>query len=217
MKLNQSLIYVAAVLSIQACSSTPRILSVRSNPAEAEVCIKGKPGSHYFGQSKNCIGATPLEVDSITVTDDAGKKRLVRLKDIEEDKEQFYLVVSRQGYAPQSMTVPGWEHFVALQEEQAKKEAIPVPMTVISSSDKGSAKISSDPVGALVYVNDFLKGNTPYVLEGENGQTVRLKVEQAGYRSIERSITIDSGKSMNINLTMEKEESRSVASQQAAQ
>lgn len=226
MKHEKTLIFITASLFIQGCASAPRILSVRSEPAEAEVCIKGKAGSRLFKQSKECIGNTPLEMDGVNVTDESGKKRLVRFKDLDPERDQFYLVVSRPGYAPQSMTVPGWEHFVSLRQEQAKEAApaVTAPMPIPASAPvRGTAKISSDPVGALVYVNDFLKGNTPYVLEGESGQTVRLKVEQSGFRPIERSITMDSGKAMEINLTMEKEaekvvlikeEGRALAAQQ---
>ncbi|MGZ3694240.1 MAG: PEGA domain-containing protein [Bdellovibrionota bacterium] len=225
MKLTKSLIFVTLSLSIHGCASAPRVLSVRSEPADAEVCIKGKIGNQHFKQAKNCIGSTPLELDSVTVTDDAGKKRTVHFNDLDSNKEQFFLVISRPGYAPQSMAVPSWEHFVTLREEQVNKEPAPALPSLPAATTKGTAKISSDPVGALVYVNDFLKGNTPYVLEGENGQTVRLKIEQSGYRPIERSITIENAKALEINLSMEKvseklvlikEESRNVASQEAA-
>lgn len=216
MNLNQSLIFVLLTVTIQGCASAPRVLKVRSEPAEAEVCIKGKAGSRDFKNSKTCFGSTPFEAESVTVTDDAGKKRLIRFSDLDQDKEQFYLVVSRPGYAPQSVTVPAWEHFLTLRQEQPKEPAAPAMAPIPSASSKGSAKISSDPVGALVYVNDFLKGNTPYVIEAEAGQTLRLKIEQAGYRAMERSITIESGKAMEINLPMEKDASSSIVVKQAA-
>lgn len=202
MKIQHSLIFVTLALATQGCASAPRVLTVKSFPADAEVCLKGKAGSHHFQQSKECIGSTPLELEAVTVADEAGKKRTVHFKDLDPEKDQFYLVVSRPGYAPQSMSVPGWEHFVTLQPEQLKTEVAPAATPVVT---RGSAKITSDPVGALVYVNDFLKGNTPYTLEGEGGQTVRLKIEQAGYEPIERSVTLESTKSMEINLTMKRD------------
>lgn len=212
MKLNRSLIFVTLTLAAQGCASAPRILTVKSHPADAEVCIKGKNKSEHFSSAKQCIGSTPLEMESVTLADANGKKRVVRFSDLDQDKEQFYLVVSRPGYAPQSMSVPGWDHFVTLRQEQPIETAAalvtgPAPLMAVT---KPNAKISSDPVGALVYVNDFLKGNTPYVLEAENGQTVRLKIEQSGYRPIERSITMEAGKNLEINLTMEKEAERVV-------
>ncbi len=199
MYLKQSISIAITVLTVQGCASAPRVLSVRSDPADAEVCIKGKHKSQHFRQAKSCIGSTPLEVDSVTIADDQGRKRLIRFNEL--DQEQFYLIVSRPGYAPQSMAVPGWEHFVSLRQEQSKPEAA---ITGAAVKTSGAARISSDPVGALVYVNSFLKGNTPYVLEGENGQTIRLKIEQAGYLPIERSITIETGKTLEINLSMEE-------------
>lgn len=201
------LIFVLLCVSATSCASNPRVLSVKSYPAEAEVCIKGKSGTGVFRQEKTCIGTTPLEVDSVTLTDQSGKKRQVRFSQIDSEKEPFYLVVSRAGYAPQSMTVPAWDHFVTLRQEQTEA---PAQAPLVAVATKGQAKISSDPVGALVYVNDFLRGNTPYLLEAESGQTLRIKIEQSGYRPIERSITVDNGKAMEINLTMEKEVSKIV-------
>jgi hypothetical protein len=225
MKLNQSLVFILITLSLQSCASTPRMLSVKSDPADAEVCIKGKHGNQYFKQGKSCVGTTPFEADSVTIADEKGRKRVVHFNELDQEKDRFYIVISREGYAPQSMEVPSWEHYVTLRQEQPKQEVVAAPVPVAPAT-KGAAKITSDPVGALVYVNDFLKGNTPYVLEGENGQTIRLKVEQAGYLPIEQSITMESGKTMEINLSMEKElrepsvsedeledEARSIASQ----
>jgi len=201
MKLHQPISIALAVLSLQGCASSPRTLSIRSDPADAEVCIKGRSQSEYFKQAKNCIGTTPLEVDAVTVIDEHGKKRVVHFNELDIETEQFFLVVSRPGYAPQSMGVPGWSHFVSLRQENPKPENAPAPA---AAKNGGTARISSDPVGALVYVNDFLKGNTPYVLEGADGQTIRLKIEQAGYNAIERSITMESGKTMEINLSLEQ-------------
>lgn len=224
MKMNHSISIALTLLSFQGCASSPRVLSIRSDPADAEVCIKGRSQSEYFKQAKNCIGTTPLEVDAVTVTDEHGKKRVVHFNELDPETDQFYLVVSRSGYAPQSMGVPGWSHFVSLHQEQPKAEAAPAPAPLAVKTN-GSARISSDPVGALVYVNDFLKGNTPYVLEGDGGQTIRLKIEQAGYEPLERSITMESGKMMEINLSLEStseeiaddedEDSRTLASEQS--
>lgn len=193
------------LLSLTGCAGSQRILTVRSEPADAEVCIKGKPGNRHFGAGKSCIGSTPLEVDSVTVKDEEGKARVVRLGELDQERDRFYVVVSRPGYAPQALTVPSWDHFVTLRPEPAAAH------DEKAKAARGVAKLSSDPVGALVYVNDFLKGNTPYVLEGESGHTLRIKVEQAGYAPIERSITLEGGRGLEINLMMERELARAEA------
>lgn len=189
-----------ALSFLSGCASTPpRVLSVRSEPADAEVCIKGKAQNKHVPPVKYCVGSTPLELSAVKINEN-GKPRVIQFNDIEE--ENFYLIVQRPGYAPQSVQVPAWDHHVNLRPEGAK-EAAPAPVSQVSA--KGMAKITSNPVGALVYVNDFLKGNTPYVLEAEANQTVRLKIEQAGYRAIERSITVEAGRAMELNLELLRE------------
>ena len=196
------IVVIAALTTVclaQGCASTPpRVLSVRSEPADAEVCIKGKHQNRHVPPVKYCVGATPLELSSVKINEN-GKARVIQFNDIED--EGFHLIVQRQGYAPQAVQVPAWDHFVTLRQELAKEAPAPVAQV----STKGMAKITSNPVGALVYVNDFLKGNTPYVLEAEGNQTVRLKIEQAGFRTIERSITVEPGRAMEVNLDLLRE------------
>lgn len=190
----------AFVTLTAGCASTPpRVLSVRSEPADAEVCIKGKAQNKHVPPVKYCVGSTPLELSAVKINEN-GRPRVIQFNDIED--ENFYLIVQRPGYAPTSVQVPAWDHHVNLHAEGVK-EAAPAPAAQVSV--KGMAKITSNPVGALVYVNDFLKGNTPYVLEAEASQTVRLKIEQAGYRTIERSITVEAGRAMELNLQLLRE------------
>ncbi len=95
-----------------------RVLMVRSEPAEAEVCIKGKYKSQYFPTNKKtCVGMTPFEADAVEFVDEQGEKHEVSFADLESDKENFYILISRPGYGSRSMQVPSWEHFVALQPE----------------------------------------------------------------------------------------------------
>lgn len=191
-------------LVVSGCSSTPRVLVVKTEPADAEVCIKGKNRSKYFTNAKQCIGTTPLEVENVVVQNADGKKEKVEFKDVETQKEQFYLIVSRPGYVPQSINVPEWEHTITLKQEivyappMAPVNAAPPP------SELGSIKINSNPVGALVYVNDFLKGNTPYMVEAKPGEVLRVKLEQTGYVSLEKSISIESGKASEVNFSLEE-------------
>lgn len=95
-----------------------RVLMVRSEPAEAEVCIKGKYKSRYFPTNrKTCIGMTPYEADQVEFVDERGDTRKVDFADLESDKENFYILISKPGYGTRSMQVPSWEHFIALQPD----------------------------------------------------------------------------------------------------
>lgn len=192
------LLLLASGLTV-GCAGTPRILQVSTEPADATVCVKGRAGSKYLTNDKQCIGTTPYEADRMQITDLDGKKRWVNFKDIEGNKEQLYLLVSRPGYEPQALNIPGWEHKIKLKPEL---QAAAAP--VAEEEDTGTLKITSNPVGALVYVNDYLKGNTPYSFEAKPGQVVRIKIEQTGYAAMEKSVTMDdSGKPMEVNLMLE--------------
>ena len=193
---------VSLSLLTVACASNPRVLSVKSEPADAEVCIKGRANSKFITNAKQCIGATPFEADKMEVVDIHGTKRKIDFREMEDNKEQFYLVVTRPGYAPQSLNVPSWEHAITLKPEQSMAPVAAAPIAVEKTN--GSVKITSSPVGALVYVNDYLKGNTPYMIEGKQGEVLRIKLEQTGFTPVEKSITVDAGKSMEVNLSLEE-------------
>ncbi len=51
-------------------------------------------------------------------------------------------------------------------------------------------KITSDPVGADVYLNGELKGTTPLNLAGLRGGTHRLKITKKGYQTIMRDVRL---------------------------
>ncbi|MEW6057815.1 MAG: PEGA domain-containing protein [Bdellovibrionota bacterium] len=191
---------LAIVLVVAACGGSRKILVVKSEPADAEVCIKGKGGSEYFSNSKNCVGTTPFEADRVKVVDVEGEKRVVSFKDVEGDKESFYIVVSRPGYKPQAVEVPAWEHVVKLQPEGG----MATPSDAAASTQTQSRavmKITSEPVGALVYIGGTLKGNTPFSYEGQTG-TVNVKLELAGHQTIEKALALDASVPLNLNFKM---------------
>lgn len=209
---------------VTGCAS-PRYLVVKSEPAEAEVCIKGKAKSEYFSSTnKSCIGQTPIEIDKAEVFDKSGNRRTVSFKDV-DGEENFYLVVGRPGYASQSVEVPAWEHHLALKPEAnltLNPQQPPQNPEKDKEKDNGSIKITSNPVGAMVYVNDILKGNTPYTIEAPANTSVRIKIEHNGFATIERTLSVDAGKSEDVNfrLTAEKDKepaARTIASEKPAE
>lgn len=107
-----ALVGTAGLLS--ACASS-KLLVVRSTPAEADVCIKGTAKSRKFSTELQCIGQTPLELESVFIRDKKGRQGWVKFSDLNPDKDGFYIVLSRPGYLPESFMVPSWEKNIALR------------------------------------------------------------------------------------------------------
>lgn len=192
----KGVIAFCSVFAFGACSSAKKALIVRSDPAEAEVCIKGKAGSEFFSNDKKtCFGTTPLEIKTVEVRDKNGKLRTIDFDDVESQKESFYVVVSRPGYSSQAVTVPGWDHFVTLRPEDQLRAQ---PVAVLES---GKIEILSEPAGALVYINERLEGNTPYLYEGPAG-SASVRIEMTGHESMKSSITVDSKQNRQVNFKL---------------
>ncbi len=202
--LNSLIILTSAFLAF-GCGGHGRVLTVKSDPADAEVCIKGRAQSEHFSNSKSCVGTTPFEADRVTVTDSDGDKRTVKFKDIESDKESFYVVVTHSGYAAQAVEVPAWDHMVVLKPigTPATTVAAAAPeATAPVSTAPGSVSLTSEPTGALVYVNDALKGNTPFTFQGAAGP-VRIKFELDGFATLEKTITLEAGAPIKLNFKLQ--------------
>lgn len=209
-------------LAVSACGGRGRVLKITSDPTDADVCIKGKGGSEYFSNKKSCVGTTPFEDDKVMVMNRDGDKNEVSFKDVEGDKESFYVLVTRPGYVAQSFEVPKWEHHVTLKSEaqamaapaqvvlsmqhQQPQAATPVPVAASeqqATAPQGSVRVTSEPLGALVYINGVLKGNTPYVHAGPTGK-VRVKVELQGFTSSEKDLEVNAGASTVINMKLDR-------------
>ena len=104
---------------VTGCSSTPtRALVVKSDPAEVDVCIKGKSTSQYFSSAKaSCVGKTPLDISGADVIGPDGKKHHVNFGEVDQQREEFYLILFRPGYAPKSLPVPSWDQFANMKRE----------------------------------------------------------------------------------------------------
>ena len=184
-----SLIGLVSVAGLTACSSAPKVLSIKSFPAEADVCVKGRAGSELMDTKLNCIGQTPFEGDHFEYTAESGKKIRVNFRDL-KSQESFFLVLKKEGYVTQSVMVPGWDQFLNLNKEKdgttvqvntaPASAALPIPAPVApialapekEKAKNGGLRILSNPPGALVYINGSLQGNTPYVYQYQlaNGQ-----------------------------------------------
>lgn len=188
---------------LNGCAGPAKVLMVRSDPPDAEVCIKGKAKSEYFSNHKSCVGSTPFEADKVQVVDSDGEKKVVHFKDVANDREGFYVLVSHKGYVSKSVEVPGWNHEIKLvPEAQALAPTLPLTATAVNSNaDKGQLKIITEPIGALVYINDALRGNTPFSLETTPG-AVRFKLELKGYENLEKLVAIEAGKILELSIKL---------------
>jgi hypothetical protein len=231
-------LFSATVGGLSACSSAPKVLSVRSFPAEADVCLKGKLGSSEFDQKLMCVGQTPFEADHVDITDAAGKKRRIDFNDLKPE-ESFFLIVRKDGYDSESVQVPSWEQFLHLRKEVAETQpqisvnipAVNVPVAAMpatpapiaaplftpnQTSATKSLRILSSPLGALVYINGSLQGNTPFVYQyptvnqSEHASTgVSVKLEAAGFASFERTVNLNQVDNQEISFQLEKTKTES--------
>lgn len=147
MRLNLgSISIVAAALAVSACGGPRKILVVKSEPSDAEVCIKGKGGSRYFSNQKQCVGTTPFEADRVSIVDTNGERSTVKFRDLEKANESFYVVVNHKGYLSQTIEVPGWEHLMTLkQETQLISSSATTPSASTDSKAKEGPAESNQP------------------------------------------------------------------------
>jgi hypothetical protein len=67
--------------------------------------------------------------------------------------------------------------------------------------EKGTVNLTSEPTGALVYINDILRGNTPFTYEGNAG-IVKLKLELEGFHPLEKPVTVEGHKTLTVNFKL---------------
>ena len=105
-------------LFVTGCAAHSRALIVKSDPAEVDVCIKGKSTSQFFSSARqSCVGKTPLDISGADVFAPDGKKHHVNFADVDQEREEFYLILSRPGYSPKSLPVPSWDQFANMKRE----------------------------------------------------------------------------------------------------
>jgi hypothetical protein len=146
-----------AAAQMVACSSTPKVLTVQSYPAEAEVCLKGRIGSHEFAQKVSCVGQTPFEADHVDVLGDDGKKHRVDFGDLDV-KESVYLVIKKDGYATQSRQIPAWTHYVNLSRDE------PVAPVMQSVAATPVAPVPAAPTTTIAINTNTNPFNTPITM-----------------------------------------------------
>ena len=104
-------------------------------------------------------------------------------------------------------------------KQEAKKEEPPAPVQVVTPkppppkpqtvefvATTGQISITSEPVGATVFVGDEQKGVTPLVLADLPIGKYVLKLQMKGYQDLQQEVEITGeNKNLNVPVTLEKE------------
>lgn len=114
------------------------------------------------------------------------------------------------GKVPQDKKIASGEHFVVVKlagfkDFEQKVRVEPGQVITVSAELKavGRLRVLSTPEGAEVVVNGVPMGKTPLLdAEVEVGETV-LRITAPGFRSIERTITIEGGKVETVSAELE--------------
>ncbi len=85
---------------------------------------------------------------------------------------------------------------------------VTAPGPLFSEAAEGVLKVTSDPAGARVWVDDVPRGATPTLLEVAPGRHV-IRLEQPGYRSVIRYVTVLAGRLHRQHVPLEPEPGKS--------
>lgn len=76
----------------------------------------------------------------------------------------------------------------------------------------GNIEIVSNPIDAKIFLNNEEKGVTPITLQKQLAGNYELKLEKKGYRTVIKSITIDEGKTTDVNERLDIEKPENIKS-----
>ena len=79
------------------------------------------------------------------------------------------------------------------------QKAIETAEPVEEASDTGILVVESSPSGAQVYVNDEVKGDTPFTLYNFPAGAHNIVIKKQGYKDFEKRVTITVGRSEEID------------------
>ncbi len=182
-----STLVLAAVFLSTGCGSNKKLV-VNSAPSNADVYLKGA-NSDYFPNNKFKVGKTPLIIENYKFTNDEGEVTEVEINDIME--EQFFVIIEKESYEPNSFMAPPLAHEVKLKVipelkisgQHLKKEA----------SFNGEVRITSNPTGAKIYIDNMLVGNSPYTGDLKSGE-YELVIKQDGFKDLKEKVQVNPNK-----------------------
>lgn len=92
---------------------------------------------------------------------------------------------------------------VKVTGNEAQSITLPQPVALY-----GSLEVMSMPFGASVYLDDAPVGETPLLLNNIFIGTHQVRLESAGYASLEKTIEVEHSKTASLNVSMEKGSSK---------
>jgi formylglycine-generating enzyme required for sulfatase activity len=99
-----------------------------------------------------------------------------------------------------TLSLPGHKSWTEHLEISAG-EPVNLDNVELVSAD-GLVQIRSKPAGARVTVNGGYRGQTPLELALAPGKTYRLRLGKAGFQTVTKSITVESGKDARLNVEL---------------
>ncbi len=187
--MNRNLIFIAIFAISQTGRAGDLQLVVNSEPAGAHIYIKGS-NEKYFPPGQVSVGMTPSKFKKYSFIDAEGNSKEFRFTDLSKD-DFFQVLIEKEGYEPMTLTSPPYFHNVKLK--QIKNAKTTTDSNVVVQKNTGFVTISSDPVGARIYINNELLGNTPYTFEEKAGH-YQLILKFPGKNTVQENIVIHAGK-----------------------
>lgn len=80
--------------------------------------------------------------------------------------------------------------------------------TITEEKKEGNITITSNPVQADIYINGTLMGKTPNTIENLQAGKYNLVLKKQGYKEAQKSITIETRKTISQNIDLEKIEQK---------
>jgi formylglycine-generating enzyme required for sulfatase activity len=105
-----------------------------------------------------------------------------------------------QGPHELTLSLPGHKSWTKHLEIRAN-EPLELDTVELVSAD-GLVQIRSKPVGARITVNGSYSGQTPLDLALAPGKTYSLRLGKAGYQMVTRSVTVESGKDIRLDVEL---------------
>ncbi|HOE82517.1 MAG TPA: SUMF1/EgtB/PvdO family nonheme iron enzyme [Myxococcota bacterium] len=154
-----------------------------------------KRGSHKDCYDQSC----QIELGKAVAADKSLSSRLIKIGDVCALQSQIYDLKTETtdagAEAEGPCTVAGIKASIDLVVAKFKGGAVvPAPSTQDLDKGGGTAKITSSPSGAEVWLNDEFIGITPHVIPEKPSGTYKLRLELPDYVSNEATLVIKEGK-----------------------
>ena len=210
--------------------STPTVLRIVSNPADAEVFLNGaavgetpletqpdqegtafvrlrlRDHREWWGSLELVPGATrsldiqlePLQAAVLVHVDPAGAA--VELDGAHVGNAPVLLPGVAIGKHRLTVSQPG---FQSRNVDLDIRNPAPQKIDVSLVTDSATLRVSSDPIGARVFLNGVPRGETPTVLERIPEGTVTLELKADGYQDFRQEMRLAAGDDRALSLALD--------------